>query len=147
MGKFIKRRAARFFAVQAVYQLEYTDQPLKLVLDDFFRSHLNDPEHATAVDTDGELFESIVRGTQERLSDIDEKVEQVLAEGWTMDRMDAVVRAILRCAVFEFFYTLEVPSPVIMNEYIEVAKSFFADGEVSFINVALDRLGKMRVAK
>ena len=144
MGKFIKRRAARFFAVQAIYQLEYTDQPLKMVLDDFFRTHLNDPDHDTASHTDGDLFEGIVRGSQEHLAALDERIEGVLAEGWTLDRMDAVVRAILRAAAFEFFHSFDAPSPVIINEYIEVAKSFFAGGEVKFINVALDQMAKMR---
>lgn len=144
-SKFTGRRAARFFAVQALYQSEHTDQPLSLMMGQFVRDHLHDVDHSTAIKSDEDLFEALVRGVQQHKDDIDPVVESVLAEGWTIKRLDEVVLAILRLGAYECLYALETPIPVIVNEYIEVAKAFFNVGEVNFVHVAMDNLGKKRL--
>ncbi len=143
MTKFTKRRAARFFAVQALYQREHSDQPLHVILNEFLRVHLNDPEHALASDSDEALFEVLVQGVQDYQEAIDEKIGEMLQEGWTLDRLDAVIRAILRASTYEIMYMLETPLAVIINEYLEIAKTFFAQGEVNFAHVAMDKIGAL----
>lgn len=143
-SRFTGRRAARFFAVQALYQSEHTDQPLTIMLDHFIKDHLHDPKHSTAVKTDEVLFNTLVHGVIENKDTLDQAVESVLAEGWTLQRLDEVVLSVLRLGAFECLYALETPLPVIVNEYIEVAKAFFSANEVNFIHVAMDNLGKKR---
>lgn len=145
-SRFTGRRAARFFAVQALYQSEHIDQSLTLMLDHFIKDHLHDTQHSTAIKPDEALFNTLVHGVAEHKESIDQAVESVLAESWTLQRLDEVVLAVLRLGAFECLYARETPLPVIVNEYIEVAKSFFSPGEVNFIHVAMDNLGKKRQA-
>lgn len=144
MTRFIKRRASRFFAVQALYQLEHSDLPLPQTIQEFIQRRIHKQEHDIATNMDEVFFKSLVDGSQEHKDILDEKIQSILIDGWRLDRIDAVMRAILRASAFEIFYTPETPIPIIINEYIEVAKSFFAQGEVNFVHVALDRLGKLR---
>lgn len=141
-NKFTKRRAARFFTVQALYQMDHSDQPLQFVIDEFHRVHLNDSDHELATDSDAPLFEQLTHGVQENGEDIDAQIQEMLIDGWTLQRLDAVVRAILRASTYEILFMKETPLAVIINEYLEIAKSFFAQGEVQFIHVALDKIGK-----
>ncbi len=140
---FTNRRAARFFVVQALYQMEHLDQPLQLLLDEFRSLHLHDKSHAFARDTNGALFEYIVQGVHQHGNDLDEKIQEVLSVEWPLERLDAVVRAVLRASAFELLFDVETPLPVIISEYLEVSKIFLAQGEVTFIHVVIDKLGSL----
>ena len=140
--KFTKRRAARFFAVQALYQTEHSDQPLSFLIDEFTQFHIsNDPEDL-ASNQDTLLFTQLVEGVMEHRADIDEYIESILTKDWTLNRLDSVVRATLRSSTYEIKWMPETPLAVIINEYLEIAKAFFAHNEVTFIHVALDKIGK-----
>ncbi|MBX9977503.1 MAG: transcription antitermination factor NusB [Alphaproteobacteria bacterium] len=141
MKKFTKRRAARFFAVQALYQREHSDQPLRFIMNEFARDHLNNPEHDLATDSDEALFEMLVQGVQDHQEVIDAQIKEMLQEGWALERLDAVIRAILRASTYEVMFMLETPLAVIINEYLEISKTFFAQGEVNFVHVAMDKIG------
>ena len=137
-----KRRASRFFAVQALYQCEHGDQSFEKVLLDFHQNHLMNKEHASAQKGDASFFEEVVRGVHEHLESIDACITPFLNEGWTLDRLDAVLRHTLRCGVFELVFCPHTPTPIIIFEYVEVGKHFFAQGEVMFLNALLDKIAK-----
>ncbi len=141
--KFTKRRAARFFITQALYQIEHSDQPLPLLIGQFVRTHFENSDHELAGDADEDLFRRILEGVTHHQSEIDQTIGRILLDGWTVDRLDAVVRALLRASTFESMYDLETPLPVIINEYVEIAKVFVAQGEVTFIHVAMDKIGHL----
>lgn len=144
VSKFTGRRASRFFAIQALYQAEHSDQPLSFLIDGFIKEHLHHSDHNTAVNSDEDFFSSLIQGAWSHKAELDEAVSSILHEGWTIERLDAVVHAILRLGSYECLYTPETPISVIVNEYLEVAKAFFSQNEVNFIHVALDHLGKLR---
>ena len=144
VSKFTGRRASRFFTVQALYQAEHSDQPLSFLIDGFIKEHLHDIDHNTAIKSDEVFFADLMEGTWHHRDEIDNAIRKILAEGWAIERLDEVVHAILRLGAYECLYTPETPISVIVNEYLEVAKAFFSQGEVTFIHVALDNLGKMR---
>jgi N utilization substance protein B len=133
------RRAARLAAVQALYQLEMndTDSSPKQVIAEFESMRLDDK-------ADRELFADIVSGTMARIAELDAEIGRLLVEGWTVERLEAVLRAILRAGAYELVARLDVPPRVAINEYVEIAFSFFGGREPSLVNGVLDRLAKER---
>jgi N utilization substance protein B len=87
----------------------------------------------------GDYAESLVRGVVEHQA----RVDTLLAEhsrGWTLDRMPAVDRAILRIAVYELVYATEVPPAVAVNEAVEAAKTLSTDDSPRFVNGVLGQI-------
>lgn len=87
----------------------------------------------------GEYAEVLVRGYAAHADRIDDLLSEH-AEGWTLDRMPAVDRAILRIGVYELVYSPDVPAPVAVDEAIELAKSLSTDNSPRFINGVLGQI-------
>ncbi len=137
------RTAARVAAVQALYQMDMAGTDLNAVIDEFVRLRFSrPPEDEVASGADAVFFTELLRGVVRRQRDIDPLVDQQLAEGWRLIRIDAIVRAILRAGVFELMERPDVPARVVINEYINVAHSFFADEEPKVVNGVLDKLAR-----
>jgi len=83
----------------------------------------------------------LMRGATEHLLDIDATIESASAH-WTIQRMSRVDRNILRVAAFELKFLPDVPPNVIINEAIEIAKTFGSDESPNFINGVLDQIAK-----
>jgi len=98
-------------------------------------------ERATSPDAVpmGEYAEQIVRGVREHILRIDDLIAEH-AEGWTIDRMPAVDRAILRIATYELAYCDDVPPAVAVDEAVELAKSLSTDNSPRFVNGVLGQL-------
>jgi N utilization substance protein B len=138
------RPAARLAAVQALYQLEQEPTTPQKVIFEFINHRFNEIVDETRFITpDKTLFQDIVLGVMERLSDLDPMITSILSEGWRLERIESVVRAVLRAAVFELSRDTSVPTPVVINEYIEITKSFCSPSEVAFVNGSLDALAKL----
>ena len=76
---------------------------------------------------------------------LDPAIDKVLDKDWPLHRLDATVRAIIRCAAFELFFKDNVPAKVAINEYVNVATAFFEDGdEPRFVNGALNTMARQR---
>ena len=99
-------------------------------------------EDATLGDADEDFFAEIVRGVVADQATLDAAVARRLAQGWRLERVDATVRAILRAAAFELNRRPDVPAEVVIDEYVEIAKSFFEGAEPGFVNGALDALAR-----
>ncbi|MGV8948848.1 MAG: transcription antitermination factor NusB [Candidatus Paracaedibacter sp.] len=138
------RPAARLAAVQALYQLEQEPTTPQKVVVEFINHRFNEIVDGTRFITpDKTLFQDIVLGVMERLADLDPIITSALAEGWRLERIESVVRAVLRAAVFELSRDTSVPTPVVINEYIEITKYFCSPSEVAFVNGSLDTLAKL----
>ena len=87
----------------------------------------------------GEYAESIVRGVVEHQRRIDDLLSEH-ARGWTLDRMPAVDRAVLRIAVYELLYSLDVPPAVVVNEAVDAAKLLSTDNSPKFVNGVLGQI-------
>ena len=88
-----------------------------------------------------EYAKSLVRGTLEHLDQIDKLIRQQ-AEHWRLERMPPVDRNILRLAVYEFLFEMDVPKLVILDEAIELAKEFGTEQSGRFVNGVLDGILK-----
>jgi N utilization substance protein B len=129
--------------VQALYQMEAAGAGVEAVVREF-RDHRfdSDLEGEPLARADEAFFADLARGVVENQREIDAAIGRRLAAGWRLDRLDATVRAILRCAAFELRHRKDVPREVVINEYLEIAKSFFAGAEAGFINGVLDTIAR-----
>jgi N utilization substance protein B len=93
-------------------------------------------------DADQEHFAQVLRGVVKRQREIDPLIDQQLATGWRLARIDSIVRAILRAATFELIELPDVPARVVISEYIEVARAFFEGDEPKLVNGVLDQLAR-----
>jgi N utilization substance protein B len=143
--KAIQRGAARMAAAQAIYQIELTQGSIDGVLREFVDHRLGAglPEDGTVGEADRGLFVEIVRGAAGRAAELDKIVASVLAPGWVLDRMDRVLRAILRAGAFELFARAETPAKVAISEYVDIARAFYEGKEPGFVNGVLDRLARV----
>ena len=73
---------------------------------------------------------------------MDQAIAKRLAANWRLERIDATLRAILRAGGYELVYRPDVPTEVVIDEYVEIAKSFFEGPEPGFVNAALDGIAR-----
>lgn len=134
------RRAARLAAVQALYQMETGGSTTADVLAEFTAGKL--PRETEASYTDSEpnldLFKIIVEQAVERQATLDRAIARHLSKGWRLERIDAVARAILRAGAAELEQRGDIPTAVVINEYVDIAKAFFEGPEPGFVNATLD---------
>jgi N utilization substance protein B len=136
-----QRGAARLAAVQALYQLEIGGGDLLAVVAEFEQFRLGrelDGNQYRAADP--AWFRDIVSGVVGDQRVIDPMVHTALVEDWPLKRVDATLRAILRCGTYELTKRKDVPGRVIITEYIDVARAFFVEDEPKMVNGVLDRI-------
>ena len=137
------RSAARLAAVQALYQQDMEPAPTAKLLHEFHQHRLgatvgDDEYHEAEV----EFFDDLVRGTSARIAEIDGHIVALLAEGWSLERLDKPMRAILRVGTYELIARADVPVKAAINEYVDVADAFYAKREKGFVNGLLDAMAK-----
>ena len=150
-GSGRRRSVARLAAVQALYQLDMsqsetgtTSGEVEKVIREFARYRLGQEIDGDRLgEADEPLFADIVRGTVSRRRDIDGMLRDALSAEWPLDRLETILRAILRAGAYELLARADVPARVVVNEYIDVAHAFFAGREPSLVNGVLDRLARM----
>ena len=136
------RAVARLAAVQALYQMETAGAGVEAVIREFSDHRFDaDIEGEQLAEADESFFADVVRGAVEHQAEIDRAVARHLAAGWRLERIDSTIRAIFRAAGFELLRT-DAPLEVVIDEYVEIAKSFFEGPEPGFINAALDAIGR-----
>jgi transcription antitermination protein NusB len=135
------RHAARLAAVQAIYQIDAAGAAVEQVLTEFMRHRIDSPEGEDSyAGADRVLFADIVRGVAERRAALEEMLASALAESWTVERLDRVLRAILLAGAYEIVARTDIPPRVIISEYIDLAHAFFDGREPAMVNGVLDRL-------
>lgn len=144
------RSLSRVGAVQALYQMDLAGTDLTDVIEEFV-VHRFEPQKAGPVDesrddslegADATFFAEILKGVVRRQRDIDPMIDDQLATGWRLVRVDSILRAILRAGVFELLERQDVPGKVTINEYINVAHAFFDEDEPKVVNGVLDKIAR-----
>jgi N utilization substance protein B len=134
----MKRRRAREYALQLLFQLDITGDRLSdELLDEFWEGNKEDSEVRDFAD-------SIVRGTIGHLDTIDSLIRDA-TEHWELERMPVIDRNILRAATYELLYRPDIPPSVAINEAIELAKKYSTEDSYRFINGVLDRIQQSRI--
>ncbi len=131
----MKRRKAREYALQLLFQIDFTKRELERKdLEEFW----SDKKESGDVK---EFTEKLVKGTLESLDEIDGIIEKA-TENWFLKRMAAVDRNILRFAAYEILHREDIPYAVTINEALEIAKKYSSAEAASFLNGVLDKLAK-----
>ena len=138
-----QRGAARLAAVQALYQMDVGQQSLENTLSQFSAVHLGrEIEGDEYLPADADFFRQIVTGVIKSQLQIDPAVDNALVDGWPMSRIDATLRAILRAATFELLKRKDIPSRVVISEYVNVAKAFYEDDAPKMVNGVLNAVAQ-----
>jgi N utilization substance protein B len=138
-----KRGAARLAAVQALYQGELRHADAAQLVGEFRRHRLGqDIDGAEAIPPDETLFEELVKGVEARRHALDEMIREKLPANWPFERLEVILRAILRAGAFELESHLSTPARAVIDEYVEVGHAFFSGGEPKMINGILDALAR-----
>lgn len=145
-GKIVGRNArsaARVAAVQGLYQMDMAQTDLNAVIHEFQNLRFRQAEPGDPIaGADPTFFAELLRGVVQRQRDIDPLVDQQLAAGWRLDRVDSILRAILRSGVYELLERPDVPARVVINEYIDIAHDFFSEDEPRVVNGVLDKIAR-----
>lgn len=138
-----RRSAARLTAVQALYQIDLAGTSSETVIGEFVRHRIgHELDGEVFVTAEPQLFADIVRGVQGRVAEVDQMLSGVLSGQWSLDRMELLLRAILRAGTWELLGNTAVAPSIIVNDYIDVTHAFFAGKEPGMVNGVLDRLAR-----
>jgi len=132
------RRKARESALQILFQLEFSTNNYEEVIEEYWK------EKKASAKTKN-YANWLVRGVISSKKEIDNIIEEC-SKNWRLSRMATVDRNIIRIATFELFSEQDIPSPVIINEAIEIAKKYGTEDSGQFVNGILDTI-KRKVRK
>jgi len=142
-GGRASRRGARLAAVQALYDMEISGHVALQALDSFrARGGTADLDGET-IPADEKFFTEIVQGVTEAREDLDRLIGEALQKGRKVTSLETVLRSILRCGAYEMARRDDIDAAVVIDEYVTVAAAYYEQGETSFVNGVLDRLGKV----
>lgn len=143
-SRSLSRSAARLAAVQALYQEEMEGTPTARLIHEFHDHRLGATiEGDTYAEAEISFFDDLVEGTLARRDDIDALIAERLAEGWSLERLDKPMKAILRVGAYELIARRDVPVATVINEYLDVAEAFYDQREKGFVNGLLDAIAKV----
>ncbi|MGH6659487.1 MAG: transcription antitermination factor NusB [Sphingomicrobium sp.] len=143
MARSKSRSAARLAAVQALYQQDMEGIPVAHLIKEFHDHRLGARiEDAQYLEAEREFFDDLVSGANDRSEEIDGLIQSRLAEGWSLERLDRPMLAILRAGVYELVARADVPTGSVISEYVDVAHAFYDKRESGFINGLLDAIAK-----
>ncbi len=138
-----RRKAARLAAVQALYQIDMSGVGVEAVIGEFIKHRFSeDVDGAQFVLADQELFGGIMRGVSDRRDVVDGIVSSALDPKFPLERLEMLLRAILRAGAYEIFVHNDVHPRIIISEYVDVAHAFFAGREPGMVNGVLDHVAR-----
>lgn len=122
----MKRREAREKALQTLFQLENTELTIQEAMEHVIEEQVDD------------FYEKLVSGTVQHQQEIDSALAEKL-ENWSLERLAKIERTILRLAAYELMFTPETPKSVVLNEAIELSKTFGDEKSSKFVNGVLSK--------
>lgn len=146
----VRKSAARLCAVQVLFQHEAEpERPIERIIQDLSLQLLHnqqderDPEEGLEMEPDIALMSALANGAVGHKAELDAQISPLLSKQWSWQRIDPVLRAVLRVAAYELSQHPKTPTAVIIKEYMQVASAFVEDDEVGFINGVLDKLARI----
>ena len=138
-----KRGAARLSAVQALYQMDLAGTGVNEI-EAQFETHWigREVEGEQYLPAEGAFFRDIVNGVITNQRALDPLIDEALAKGWPLKRIETILRAVLRAGAFELTRRKDIPARVIVTEYSDVAGAFVEGDETGMINAVLDGLAR-----
>lgn len=138
-----RRGAARLAAVQALYQMEIAGAGVNDIFAEFESHWLgNEIEGDTYLPAEAAFFRDIVSGVVRDQKQIDPLLDELLTRGWPLQRIDAILRAVMRAGAYELEHRKDIPARVVIKEYVDVANAFVDRDETGLVNAVLDQVGR-----
>jgi len=138
-----QRSAARLAVVQALYQMEVAGKGLNEIFAEFEAHWIGrEIEGEQYKPADRTFFREVLQGVLDDQGEIDRHIDKALAGGWPLQRIETVMRAVLRAGAYELRGRKDVPARVAIKEYVDVAGAFFGATESGMINAVLDRIAR-----
>lgn len=136
-----RRGAARLAIVQALYQMDIAHTPLNEIMAEFESHWINrEVEGSQYLPAETAFFRDLVTGVVREQRRLDPLIDQALTARWPLKRVEAVLRAILRAGAFELDHRRDVPTRVVVSEYVDVAGAFLDQDETGMVNAVLQQL-------
>ena len=129
------RHQARELALQMLYQWEVGRLPMPEVGQTFW-AHADDPEAPLTAEV-RRFATALAEGVAASVATIDPMIAES-AEHWRLERMNVLDRLILRMAIYELLHEPDTPGKVVINEALELARTFSGDDAIRFVNGVLD---------
>lgn len=133
------RNKARKRAFQIIFEADQRNSTAPAVMQDWIRNAQSDERQPPVSEFTMDLVEGYARNAER----IDELIS-TYSVGWTLDRMPAVDRCILRLAAYELIWSEDVPEAVVIDEALDIAREFSTDESPQFINGLLGRLQSLK---
>lgn len=137
------KSAARFYAVQALFQMEQSGQTSEQVVAEFLNHRFGAVyEGDEMLDGDIGLFRCLVEDAVNHQARIDQATDRALVAKWPIARIDPTLRGLFRAAGAELVDG-KTPPKVVIVEFVDIARAFFPDGkETKFVNAVLDHMAR-----
>jgi N utilization substance protein B len=140
-SRFTKQRVARLMAIQAVYEADFHHRSYQETSQIFLTFRLNLSDYP--VKAEEALFLHLMTTVESHKDTLQQILESSLAEGWTLARVDPVVRSILKVGSAELIdNTLKKPTAVLISEYVELTRGFCDDKDSGYVNKVLDQVAQ-----
>ncbi|WP_210527217.1 transcription antitermination factor NusB [Rubellimicrobium arenae] len=137
------RSAARFYAVQALFQMEASGVTVDTVAREFETHRFGEVMDGVEL-SEGhvDLFRKITSEAVNHQARIDQMTDRALVAKWPIDRIDPTLRAVFRAAGAELV-AHDTPPKVVITEYLSIADAFYPEGrEKAFVNAVLDHMAR-----
>ena len=128
------RRVSREMALKALFQIDLVSANLEDALKYTF-------ENVELADEVKEFSLILVKGVMSNLSEIDKAINYY-TNNWSLERITNIDRSILRMAIYEILYLINIPKSVSINEAVELAKKYGTKSSFSFVNGVLGKINK-----
>ncbi|MBR9651597.1 transcription antitermination factor NusB [Thalassovita aquimarina] len=137
------KSAARLYAVQALFQMEQSNQTVEQVIVEFLDHRFGAVyDGDEMVEGDADLFRQLMRDAVNWQAKIDQMTDRALVAKWPIARIDPTLRALFRAAGAELTQS-DTPAKVVITEFVAVAQAFFPEGkEAKFVNAVLDHMAR-----
>jgi len=134
-----QRHKAREYAMQALYMYETVNSPIE-ELSSLTWLNKKIPENIR------EYTVSLINGSIEKIEFIDNIIKKY-SKNWKFERLSSIDKSILRISLYSLFFTPDIPSPVVINEGVELGKTYGGESSGQFINGVLDTIKKNELEK
>jgi N utilization substance protein B len=138
-----RRGAARLAAVQALYQMDLGGAGINDVFAEFESHWLgNEVEGDQYLPAEQAFFQDVVSGVVRDQAKLDPLIDDALSKGWPLQRIDAILRAVMRAGAYELEHRKDIPARVVVSEYVDVAHAFVEKDETGMVNAVLDQIAR-----
>lgn len=148
----LKYTNARLMAVQAVYAQAQSGEDWNKLISRFLLEEVGgsviegdgkSEKYVVLEPADKELFASLVQYVRDNEDNLKETVQASLSENLQKTDLDPVLLALLKVGIAEFYVNADLDTPIIINEYVDLARSFYEGAEVKITNAVLDKVAKV----